>query len=70
MKLFTQMFLNRKDGTLSGTKVWGAIVITIGAVVFTVGALVFKSQEIIKEATIFTSLGAAMWGIKNVWSPK
>ncbi len=66
---FTEMTAN-DTGRTSATKSAGIFVIFIGGICFLIGcvSLLFidHSIDIVSESVVFTSLGAALLGVKNI----
>lgn len=66
-----QMMTNASDGRLSVTKVAGSLIILVGTFGFIYGIVdksaLSNTANILDESVLFTSLGAALLGIKNVW---
>lgn len=70
MKTFKELFINRKDGSLSSTKVFGVLIMLISAVIFCFSALKYQNPEMMSQSMYFGALGATLLGIKNVYAPK
>jgi len=66
---FTEMTSN-DSGRTSATKTSGVFVILIGGICFFIGCIsilfIDHSIDIISESVVFTSLGAALLGVKNI----
>lgn len=69
-----QCLSDGKSGKYSVTKTLGSIVVIIGTAGFVVGIIdkmfISKTIDIVTNSVWFTSLGAAMIGVKNVFQPK
>lgn len=67
-----QMLTNSNDGKLSITKLAGAVIILVGTFGFIYGIVdktaLSNTANILDESVLFTSLGAALLGVKNIWS--
>ena len=70
LKFFFSMLLNRNDGTLSSTKTFGVLMMTVSMVGFIASVFKFQNPEMMNESMLFGALGAALLGVKNVWAPK
>jgi hypothetical protein len=66
---FSEMTSNN-NGKTSATSTAGIYIIAIGGICFLLGCIdkmfLDKSADIINQAVVFTSIGAALLGVKNV----